>query len=153
MDIIDKDGRLFGLVNIIDALIVLLVVAVLISGLVLVFNDTGTDTDTDTDTISVNIIVKEIPAYIAEEIEAGNMSEDVAITEKSVSPAETVVRDSDGELHVREHPTKKSVNLQVELRVKRSSQGIQFRGKPLRVGTRIDIDDRRIKFTGIVTNY
>ncbi len=151
MDIIDEDGHLFGLINIVDALVVLLVVAVLISGLVLIFDDT--DDDTDTEIISVNITVERAPAYIAERIEIGNISKDVTITEKSVSSAEIVVRDSDGELHIREHPTDKTVNLQVKLRIKRSSQGVQFRGNPMRVGTEITIDDGKVKFTGKVTDY
>jgi hypothetical protein len=149
MDIIDEDGHLFGLINIVDALVVLLVVAVLISGLVLIFDDT----DDDTEIISVNITVERAPAYIAERIEIGNISKDVTITEKSVSSAEIVVRDSDGELHIREHPTDKTVNLQVKLHIKRSSRGVQFRGNPMRVGTEITIDDGKVKFTGKVTDY
>ena len=149
MDIIDEDGHLFGLINIVDALVVLLVVAVLISGLVLIFDDT----DDDTEIISVNITVERAPAYIAERIEIGNISKDMTITEKSVSSAEIVVRDSDGELHIREHPTDKTVNLQVKLHIKRSSRGVQFRGNPMRVGTEITIDDGKVKFTGNVTDY
>lgn len=153
MDIIDEDGHLFGLINIVDALVVLLVVAVLISGLVLIFDDTDDDTDDDTEIITVNITVEKAPAYIAERIEIGNISKDVTITEKSVSSAEIVVRDSDGELHIREHPTDKTVNLQVKLHIKRSSRGVQFRGNPMRVGTEITIDDGKVKFTGKVTDY
>ena len=149
MDIIDEDGHLFGLINIVDALVVLLVVAVLISGLVLIFDDT----DDDTEIITVNITVEKAPAYIAERIEIGNISKDMTITEKSVSSAEIVVRDSDGELHIREHPTDKTVNLQVKLHIKRSSRGVQFRGNPMRVGTEITIDDGKVKFTGNVTDY
>jgi len=150
MDIIDEKGDLFGLVNIIDALAVLLVVAVLMAGLVLVFGDT--DTDTDTDTITVSITIEGVQPYIAEAIETGNVSKDVAITEKSVSPAESVVSDASGELHLREHPTNKTVNLQAELRVERSSEGFQFRGETLRLGSKITLDFPQVRVTGKVTS-
>lgn len=45
MEVIDEEGRVFGVVNVIDAIVVLLVVAVVVAGLALVFGggDTGPD--------------------------------------------------------------------------------------------------------------
>jgi hypothetical protein len=40
MEVIDEEGRLFGAVNVVDALVVLLVLAVVVAGAALVFGDT-----------------------------------------------------------------------------------------------------------------
>jgi hypothetical protein len=43
MDILDEQGRIFGRVNIIDALVVLFALAVIVAGAALVFGGGGTD--------------------------------------------------------------------------------------------------------------
>ena len=46
MPIIDEEGRLFGTINVVDALAVLLVIAVALAGIALVAGDIGGEMET-----------------------------------------------------------------------------------------------------------
>jgi hypothetical protein len=83
MEVIDEEGRLFGVVNVIDALVVLFVLAVLVAGVAFV-NPFGTDpepatgdpepapSDPDVATRYATIDLGAQPAYIADRISAGD---------------------------------------------------------------------------------
>ena len=70
MDLIDEDGRLFGLVNVIDALVVLLVLAVVVAGFALLdpFAPPATE-----ETRYATIDLGGQPQYVAEQITAGDL--------------------------------------------------------------------------------
>jgi len=70
MDLIDEHGRLFGLVNVIDALVVLLVAAIVIAGVALVLQEPQADQEppADTETRYATISFGNQPADIAETI-------------------------------------------------------------------------------------
>jgi len=70
MAVIDEDGRLFGYVNVIDALVVLLVVAVLLAGVALVAGDSGPKPERDTETVAIT--AQSVPASIGGVIEPGD---------------------------------------------------------------------------------
>lgn len=97
MELIDEEGNLFGIVNVIDALVVLVLVAVLVAGVALV---TGGSDPAETDAASegpelatqhVTLVVGEQPAYIAGAIEAGDTTlssgpESLTVTDVRVTP-------------------------------------------------------------------
>ena len=72
MAIIDEEGRLFGTVNIIDALVVLFVIAIAVAGVALVTGGSG-DTDTDAEPVTRTIVFQttDQPEYVANAIQEG----------------------------------------------------------------------------------
>jgi hypothetical protein len=83
MPIIDEEGRLFGAVNIIDALVVLFVLAVVVAGVALV---TGGGSSDGTPTRTVVVDVGQQPGYVVDAIQEGPVgtSEVVAVENKTV---------------------------------------------------------------------
>lgn len=80
MDLIDDEGNLFGIVNIIDVLVVLFVVAIVVAGVALVLGADeapGTDDDAGTDrtelaTVYATIDIGTVPDSLAGEISVGD---------------------------------------------------------------------------------
>jgi len=97
VELIDEEGNLFGVVNVIDALVVLVLVAVLVAGVALV---TGNSDPAETDaaaegpeiaTQHVTLVVGEQPTYIAGAIETGGTTlgsgpESLTVTDVRVTP-------------------------------------------------------------------
>jgi hypothetical protein len=89
VELIDEDGRLFGVVNVIDALAVLLVLAVVVAGIALVnpFAPSGEET-----TRYATVDLDEQPAYVADLISEGdvmspsNTPRNLTITDVYVTP-------------------------------------------------------------------
>lgn len=78
MDLIDEKGRLFGVVNVVDALVVLLVVAVAVAGASLVLGkspgqdaDRGTDEAADLETRTVTLAFGQRAPQLATLVEPG----------------------------------------------------------------------------------
>lgn len=85
MEILDEDGRIFGLINIIDALVILLVLAVAVAGFALV---TAEDTTTTNTTTYVTLDLGHQPAYLLSEIDEGDEGSivNMTITDLWVTP-------------------------------------------------------------------
>ena len=85
MPVIDDEGRLFGTVNIIDALVVLFVLAVAVAGVALL---TGGGSSDQTPTRTVVIDAGQQPDYVIDAIEEGSVetSEVVAVENRTVRP-------------------------------------------------------------------
>lgn len=75
MTILDDEGRLFGLVNIVDLLVILLVFAVVVAGAALLLSGSSDDTETATETRHVTMDLGTQPDFIAEQITAGDTFE------------------------------------------------------------------------------
>ena len=90
MELIDEDGRLFGVVNVIDALAVLLVLAVVVAGFALV-NPFAAPSGEQT-TRYATIDLDDQPAYVADLVSEGdvmsppNTPRNVTITDVYVTP-------------------------------------------------------------------
>lgn len=155
--LIDEDGRLFGLVNIVDLLVVLIVVAMVAAGWALLSGNLGPEPATDNSQNTTTVVTFESQAvepYVAEAIQNGSVggSEVVAVRSKTVEPATVVVPDQNGQLHVRQHPRKKAVTLRLELDTERSETGPRFRDRPLQIGQRLRLSIGNVTVTGNVTN-
>jgi hypothetical protein len=82
MDIIDEDGRIFGVINVIDALVILLVLSVGVAGIALVTsggespsssNDSASSSfGTETTTTYVTLDLGQLPTYVVSEIDEGD---------------------------------------------------------------------------------
>jgi hypothetical protein len=91
MELIDEEGRLFGVVNVIDALAVLLVLAVVVAGFALV-NPFAPGAEETTRYATIDL--GEQPEYVAELVSAGdlmspaNTPRNLTITDVYVTPGE-----------------------------------------------------------------
>lgn len=153
MNLIDDEGRLFGTINIIDALAALLVLAVVAAGTAFVL---GTDKQTTTDQQSQTTVTLEITGvqpYVADAIPEGSIdSETIATVEnKSIRPTEVVVEDQEGELHERQHPRKKTVTLQLTLNTTTTEDDVLYNDEPLEVGRQLTLDFGPVTVEGTVT--
>jgi hypothetical protein len=123
MRVIDDEGRLFGAVNVIDALVVLVVLAVAVAGVALV---TGGGNSGETPTRTVVVDVGQQPGYVADAIEPG--------------PVET------GDIVAVENATRYGGNdtrlrLTVTLTVTENADGLpSFAGERLYVGRQLQLD-------------
>ncbi|WP_135824574.1 DUF4330 family protein [Halorussus ruber] len=151
MDIIDDKGRLFGTVNIIDALAVLLVLAVAAAGAAFVLGPKEKATDRTKTTVTFE--ATGVQPYVADAIPEGTIDSDriAAVENKSVRPTEVVVTDQNGTFHERKHPQKKTVTLRVALNTTSADGESQFDGEPLEVGQQLTLDFGPVTVKGAVT--
>lgn len=133
MPILDKDGRLFGVINIVDVMVLLMAIAVVVAGVALV---TGAEPEknpateeTTTETLSITYRLEAVPEFLPEPIEIGPVKNNdalVAVTNKSVverSENETV-----------------TVDITVETRVTKKNGLTYYNGERIYVGKQITLD-------------
>jgi len=122
MPVIDDEGRLFGAVNVVDALVVLLVLAVAVAGVALVTG--GGSGETPTRTVVVDI--GQQPNYVADAIKEG------PVETSEVVAVESVTRNGESDSRLR---------LTVTLAVTENADGLPtFADERLYVGRRLQLD-------------
>jgi hypothetical protein len=151
MSLIDDKGRLFGKLNVIDAFVLLLVLAVVGLGGTFALGG-GSDTASDR-TATVKIQMIEVQPYVVDAIPTGPVDSGgvVAVPNKSVGPAIVTVSTANGTLRQREHPRKRTVELTVELNVTATKEDLQFDGQPVEIGQRITLDLGPVTVEGVIT--
>ncbi|OVE83127.1 DUF4330 family protein [Natronolimnobius baerhuensis] len=100
MDLIDDNGNLFGVVNVIDALVVLLILAVAVAGVAIVAMGGPESTDepaVDTETQHVTLEIGSQPDYVLERLESGDEGtvdggQNATVTDVRTIHSETLVR-------------------------------------------------------------
>ena len=90
MELIDDEGNLFGAVNVVDALVILLVLAVGVAGTALIFTN-GVGSGSETETTYATVDLGEQPGYIVEAINEGDTynaseSSQATITDVHLTP-------------------------------------------------------------------
>lgn len=136
MDVIDDDGDLFGAVNIVDALVVLLVVAVVVAGVAFVFADSP-EPEPGTDTTYATLDMGTQPAYIADAINEGDTyapdgASTLTITDVHLSP-----RGSDI-----------GVTLRVKLQGEATDDAMTYANAPPRLGRTLTIVTSQYEVSG-----
>ncbi|MFB6173352.1 MAG: DUF4330 domain-containing protein [Halobacteriales archaeon] len=173
--IIDDQGDLFGVVNIVDALVVMMGVAVLTAGVALVFEsvaaqlgvvglgaigllglarlDTEPTGEEDREESSryLQLRISEIEPAVAEAITVGDttLTDDLRVTDVSDEPASVVVETEDGTLVEQTHPRLRTVTLVATLHGEHHGNG-DFRGDRLYVGREFRLDLDRVRVTATV---
>jgi len=158
-DFIDEEGNLFGLVNVIDALVVLLVVAVVVAGLGLVLGgdrpDTTQNNTTQNDTAVVYVDYQSDPLqpYVADVIPEGPVqtANITSIENKSVSPSSVVTQNQSGALSVQTHPRHRTVTFRIGLTVTRQDGEYLYAGTQVEVGRQLTLDVGPTTISGQVT--
>lgn len=148
--LIDDDGRLFGLVNIVDALVFLLVLAVLVAGIALL---TGGDSSQQEPRF-VTVDVGSQPEYIAEQVTVGDewnptQTGSFVITDVYRAP---VADDGEGtRLLIRAQINGTPIQTGNETTEQQRPDPISFLGEPLRFGTELTVETNAYALSGIVT--
>jgi hypothetical protein len=152
MELIDREGRLFGIVNVVDVLVVLVVVAVVAAGTAFVLQDDASSATRSQTAVTVEVTA--VQPYVADAVPAAPVETDggAVVENVSVRPATVVVTDQDGRLHERQHPRNKTVRLRVVLDTVRSDGETTYEGTPLEVGRELRLDLGPVTLDGRVTS-
>jgi len=143
--VIDEEGRLFGVINVIDALVVLLVVAVVAAGLALVV-PSGDTAETRYATIDLG----EQPEYKANQITEGDRwdidgsGDDLTVTEVFAAPR----TDGDRDVVIRAAINGTTLDPQADT----DDGPIEFAGEPLRFGGDLEIETSQYVVDGTITD-
>ncbi|GCF13270.1 hypothetical protein Harman_12050 [Haloarcula mannanilytica] len=138
--IIDDEGNLFGVVNIVDALVVVLVLAVIVAGVSLVLT-AGSDSDSSATegTTNVTLDLGSQPEYVISQISIGD----------SYSPAgDSTLRITD--IYVTPQGESTRAVVRAELSAPRSEDTLQYNGAPPRYGRQIEIQTDTYSATGTI---
>ena len=137
MELIDDEGRLFGRVNVIDALVVLLIAAVVVAGAAFVLTDDPAP-EPETETTYATLDVGTVSPYIVDAIEEGDTH----------SPdGESTIRITD--VHLTPQGDQTRVVLRVALEGERNDQdSLVYGGAPPRLGRTLDITTDRYQIDG-----
>jgi len=130
--IIDDEGNLFGVINIIDALVVVFVLTILIAGISLVLTDNSDSGSTSSagtaGTTNVTLDLGPQPDYIISQISVGDSyspsgNSELTVTEVYFAPQGESTR----------------AVVQAELSAPQSGETIQYNGSPPRYGRQLEI--------------
>jgi hypothetical protein len=135
MDLIDEDGNLFGVVNVIDALAVLLVVAVVVAGAALVFS--GGDEAPTVESTHVTLDLGQQPSYVVSAINAGDVhsagpNSQLTLTDVYLAPQGNGAR----------------VIARAELQAPVSAGDMSYANAPPRLGRTLEIATSRYQVNG-----
>lgn len=153
VELLDENGRVFGVINIIDLLAVLLIVAVIVAGVAIVTGSNSQD-DKSGESMTVTVRIEEVQPYVASAIpDEGTVSDGTVsrIVNKTVAPAEVVVTDQNGQFHVREHPRLRTVVIKVEITVTRANGNQLFEDQPVTIGRQVALDFGSVEVNGHIT--
>lgn len=150
MPLIDDDGNLFGVVNVIDALAVALVIAVLVAGVAFV-GVLGADSEPETRYATVDLGPQ--PDYVADQIDEGDTTivdghgHNATVTDVYVTPA------IDPENSTQSHVTvRTAVNGELVYDDTRDQHVFEYAGERLRSGSSLTLDTDDYVADGEVTN-
>lgn len=137
--IIDEEGNLFGIINVVDALVVVLVLGVVVAGVALVAGGGGTTTPAAGDTASTHVTLDLgiQPDYLVDEINEGD-------TDSPGSNATLTITD----VYLTPQDSRTRVILRTELRGVSAGGGFSYDGAPPRIGRQLAISTDRYNASG-----
>jgi len=137
MEIIDEEGRLFGTINVVDALVVLLVLAVGIAGVALVVSGGGGGGPTETRYVTLDLGAQ--PEFLIEQVEVGDTG--------SLGDYTRGVNVTDSYFT----PTESGTNAVVRVAVNQTgNEPVTIGGEPLRVGRQMGFTNESYALNGTV---
>jgi len=137
MELLDDEGNLFGVVNVVDALVVLFVLAVVAAGAAFVLQPDPEPTEPDLATTDATLDLGTQPGYIIEEIETGD----------TYSPAGEAGLEITN-VHLAPQGDDTRVILGVTLNGSISEDTMNYAGAPPRVGRNLDIQTSTYQVSG-----
>ncbi|WP_373000267.1 DUF4330 domain-containing protein, partial [Lutispora sp.] len=141
MKIIDKRGRLFGLVNIIDLFITVILIALIGFGAYKIFKVNPT-VAVDTEKITMVYMFQEVRDVTYNAIEEGEIAKDYdknsvygKIVKKEAVPATRLVNTDDGRVVEAEVPERFDVKIYIEGNAVISNTGVYMGNQEIRIGS------------------
>ena len=139
MELIDDEGRLFGRVNVIDALVVLLIAAVVVAGAAFVLGDDPEPAPSpETDTTYATLDVGTVSPYVVDAIEEGDTHSPDGASTLRITDVHLTPQGGDTRVTLR-------VALEGELNGQNS---LVYGGAPPRLGRTLDITTNRYQIDG-----
>ncbi|SDZ98190.1 protein of unknown function [Haloplanus vescus] len=126
MELIDDDGNLFGIVNVVDTLVVLLVLAVVVAGVAFVLQPEPEGPDIGTTHVTLDLGTQ--PDYLIDAINEGD-------TYNPTEQSQITITD----VHITPQENQTQVIIRAELRGPASRGGIEYANAPPRLGRTLDI--------------
>ncbi|MGR6837144.1 DUF4330 domain-containing protein [Syntrophomonas erecta] len=133
---IDDKGRLFGIINIIDLVVLLLIVVVALGYF---YRDRNADPAV-TRTAEVKVICPYVRPEVAEQIKVGDQLvargqvQPVKVTELRIETARDTDTRADGELILQKHPFRKDIYLTLEGPISNTGAELYLAGQQVRAG-------------------
>lgn len=154
MSIIDSKGRLFGKINIIDLMIILLVIAV---GAKFALSRSQEPASVETKTIQVEFMVKDVRDATASVIKVGDTVREVKtnvvlgkVSDVKVVPSEVFVETADGKVVAAIHPVFYDVYMTVEGAGTASDNAVVIGNSEIRIGTALVLTTNLYSVTSTV---
>jgi len=143
MQVIDDSGNLFGLVNVIDALVVLLLFAVVVAGATLVFGsgDQTPAPERDLATTNVTLDLGTQPDYIVDQLDEGDSYSPAGDSTLTITDIYRTPRGSDT-----------NVLVHARLRGPTTEETINYDGAPPRLGRQLGIATDAYIVNGTIRN-
>lgn len=156
MKIINEKGKLFGIINIID-LIVILAIVLLVGGGVKRAKTNKPEIITETKKALIEFEISDIRTPSVEALEVGDMlytsdkgEEFGKVVHKKIEPSKELVETRDGKLVFAEVPEKYDVTLMIEVQAKDTPDSVVVVGEQVRIGQQFKFKNKKIVINGIV---
>jgi len=106
---------------------------------------------------TATITLRDVDPDVADDIRTGAVERrgdavTATVTDRRTAPATVVLTSDDGNIYEREHPRNVDVTLTVDLRTRRTDDGLVFHGRPLRAGTDLTLRLETVTVDGTVTD-
>jgi len=154
MSILDDKGRIFGVVNVVDAFVVFVVVAAAGMGTAILFG-VGGDVDTETtEPVTVTVQAENVAPYVADAIEEGPVKSNdvIAIENVSTGPAMVVTKTENGTLREVRHPRNQTVQMEVTVNATDSGDEFAFRNEEVEIPRQIELDLGNVSVRARITD-
>ncbi|NLY17919.1 MAG: DUF4330 domain-containing protein [Clostridiaceae bacterium] len=155
MKILDEKGKLFGLINIIDLGVILVILAVIAGGIWYMKKDTPAQTVNTKDyyiTLKVEAVSKDVldALEVGDRFYYGNSFLDVTITEIDSEPARIDVYTADGDIIVKRHPELLDIYVKVLVKSPANEPMIYIAQTHATVGKLIALKTDRVEVPSVV---
>jgi hypothetical protein len=161
--LLDDEGRFFGVINVVDLLVLLCIGALGVASLTVLTGFGSTDVEQQSDpkpappptTVTATIQATGLQPYVADAVPEDTVpADDVGrIRDKAVTPTEVIKTRDDGSLTVQTHPRLETVTLQVTLQATIENGEFVFRDDPVEVGRSLSLDTGPTTIKGTITAF
>lgn len=156
MKIIDKRGRLFGLINIIDLFISIILIALIGFGVYKVFKVNPT-VAVNTEKVTMVYMIQEVRDVTYNAIEEGEIVKDYdkntvygKVAKKEALPATKMINTADGRMVEAQIPNRFDVKIYIEGDAVVSKTGVYMGNQEVRIGYPVAIKGRKFGVRGFV---
>ncbi len=161
MKIVDEKGKLFGLINIVDLMVVIVLLVVVVFGAykLMGFNNTGklAEIGITTHKATITFEVREVRDFTINSVVIGEALKDYSknadygtITKVDVKPATRLLETDDGRIVEAEVPGKYNMVIYAEGIANVSHTSILMAERDVRIGYEFDIKGKKFKTKGTI---